>query len=301
MRNAFAQKITEIGKIDQRVILLSGDIGNRLFDDFKTAQPERFLNCGVAEQNMTGVAAGLAIGGYRPFTYTIAPFCTTRCLEQIKIDVAYHDVPVTIVSVGAGLAYAGLGPTHHACEDIAFLRAIPNMNVICPADKWEVRAAVKAVLEQNNPSYIRLGKKGEPEIHSGEINDFSIGQGIEVLRGDDVAIIATGNIVHEALISVENLRKKGISCSLISLHTVKPLDQKLILDVVKKYKLIVSIEEHSVIGGLGSSISEFLFRHECNNCNFYSLGTPDKFYKESGSQLHARSVLELDSQNIEKA
>jgi transketolase len=144
MRNAFADELTKLGDQDSRVVMLSGDIGNRLFDKFKAKHPARFFNCGVAEANMMGVAAGMAMNGLRPVAYTITPFVTTRCLEQIRTDVCYHEAPVTIVAVGAGLAYAGLGPTHHACEDISFLRSIPNMVVICPGDAFEVRAALQA-------------------------------------------------------------------------------------------------------------------------------------------------------------
>ncbi len=145
--------------------MLSGDIGNRLFDKFRAEHPSRFYNCGVAEANMTGVAAGMALSGMRPVTYTITPFVTTRCLEQIRTDVCYHDVPVIVVAVGAGLSYAGLGPTHHACEDIAFLRSLPNMMVICPGDAFEVRAALRAALQQDRRSIFAWASSGEPEVH----------------------------------------------------------------------------------------------------------------------------------------
>src|SRR5262245_50146263 len=166
MRNAFADELTKLGRADDRVVMLSGDIGNRLFDKFKDACPDRFYNCGVAEANMMGVAAGMALSGLRPVAYTITPFITTRCLEQIRVDVCYHNVPVTIVAVGAGMAYASLGPTHHACEDISLLRSLPNMKVVCPADAHEVRAAMRAAMHQDGPVYIRLGKKGEPNVHA---------------------------------------------------------------------------------------------------------------------------------------
>ena len=165
MRNAFAEAIAEAAATDKRVVLLSGDIGNRLFDAFKDKFPDRFYNCGVAEANMTSMAAGMAMCGLRPFTYTITPFATTRVMEQIRVDICYHNVPVAIVGTGSGLSYASLGPTHHSCEDVAFLRALPNMTVICPADAAEVRRAVAAVLEIAGPVYLRLGKKGEPTVH----------------------------------------------------------------------------------------------------------------------------------------
>src|SRR5262245_37500104 len=162
MRNAFAAEVTALAGQDERVVLLMGDIGNRLFNDFRDRHPERFFNCGIAEANMTGMAAGMAACGLRPVTYTIAPFVTTRCLEQVRVDVCYHRLPVTIVGVGAGLSYASLGATHQACEDIAFLRALPGMTVVCPADPLEVRLALRAALRHPGPVYLRLGKKGEP-------------------------------------------------------------------------------------------------------------------------------------------
>ena len=158
MRNAFAQEITALAAEDKRIVLLSGDIGNRLFDPYKKQFPDRFYNCGVAEANMTSVAAGMALSGLRPVTYTIAAFNTVRCLEQIRVDVCYQGLPVVIVGVGGGLSYAALNATHHALEDVAFLRILPNMTVICPGDAWEVRAAVRAAIKHNGPVYVRLGK-----------------------------------------------------------------------------------------------------------------------------------------------
>src|ERR1700741_2837155 len=211
MRNAFADELTRLGNDDPGVVMLSGDIGNRLFDKFKDKHPSRFFNCGVAEANMMGVAAGMAMNGLRPVAYTITPFVTTRCLEQIRTDVCYHEAPVTIVSVGGGLAYAGLGPTHHACEDIAFLRAIPNMVVICPADAWEVRAAMRAALRQDHPVYIRMGKKGEPKIHSAMPADFGIGKALPIKTGSDVCLLSTGNMLPEAAEAAHLLEGHGVS------------------------------------------------------------------------------------------
>src|ERR1700733_15877424 len=197
MRNAFTDELTKLGDQDERIVMLSGDIGNRLFDKFKDKHPSRFFNCGVAEQNMMGVAAGLAMNGLRPVAYTITPFVTTRCLEQIRTDVCYHEAPVTIVAVGAGLAYSGLGPTHHACEDISFLRSLPNMVVICPGDAFEVRAALQASMKQDRPVYIRMGKKGEPVVHPGPLENFRIGKAMTVSEGKDVCLLSTGNMLPE--------------------------------------------------------------------------------------------------------
>ncbi len=293
MRNAFADELTALGNDDSRLVMLSGDIGNKLFDKFRAAHPERFINCGVAEQNMTGVAAGLAMSGMRPITYTITPFCTTRCLEQIRTDAAYHDVPVTVVSVGAGLAYAGLGPTHHACEDIAFLRAIPNMIVIAPGDAWEVRAALRAVMQQNKPAYIRMGKKGEPVVHKGRLDNFKIGESITIEQGSDVCLLSTGNMLPEVIETAHALKEKGVSAEVVSFHTVKPLDEKRLQDAFSRYKLVATIEEHSLIGGFGSAVAEWIVDSGIAPKKFLRFGTPDAFFKKSGEQEFAREQLEL--------
>lgn len=298
MRNAFADELTKLGDDDARIVMLSGDIGNRLFDAFKDKHPDRFLNCGVAEANMTGLAAGLAMNGLRPVTYTITPFVTTRCLEQIRTDVCYHDVPVTIVAVGAGLAYAGLGPTHHACEDIAFLRALPNMVVICPGDAWEVRAALRAVMKQDKPAYIRMGKKGEPKVHKGPIENFAIGKAITIADGKDVCLLSTGNMLPEAIEAGKILGEKGISARVVSFHTVKPLDDDCLRDALTRFKVVATIEEHSLIGGFGSAVTEWAVDKGMDTRKLVRLGTPDKFFKESGEQEHAREQLGLSAHHI---
>jgi len=298
MRNEFADELTKLGNDDPRVVMLSGDIGNRLFDKFREAHPSRFFNCGVAEQNMMGLAAGMAMSGLRPVTYTITPFMTTRCLEQIRTDACYHEVPVTIVAVGAGLAYAGLGPTHHACEDIAFLRAIPNMNVICPGDAWEVRAALRAAMKQDKPCYIRMGKKGEPLLHSGTIDDFAIGKAITMRDGSDVCILSTGNILPEALHAADDLAAKGVSARVVSFHTVKPLDQDCLRSAFEKFRLVVSVEEHSLVGGFGSAVAEWLADSGTVGTRLLRIGTPDAFFKLSGEQEFAREKLGLTGHQI---
>jgi transketolase len=293
MRNAFADELSKLGDEDSRVVMLSGDIGNRLFDKFKDSHPERFFNCGVAEANMTGLAAGLAMNGLRPITYTITPFVTTRCLEQIRTDICYHDLPVTIVAVGAGLAYAGLGPTHHACEDIALLRALPNMLVICPGDAWEVRAALRAVMKQDKPAYIRMGKKGEPRVHKNALSDFQIGRAIAVTEGGDICILSTGNMLPEAVEVGRLLGERGLSAQVVSFHTVKPLDGACLSEALDRFKLVVTIEEHSLIGGFGSAVSEWAVDRRLDTRKLLRIGTPDKFFKESGEQEHAREQLRL--------
>jgi transketolase len=298
MRNAFSDELTRLGDDDERVVMLSGDIGNRLFDKFKDRHPERFFNCGVAEANMTGLAAGLAMNGLRPVTYTIAPFVTTRCLEQIRTDLCYHNLPVTIVAVGAGLAYAGLGPTHHACEDIAFLRSLPNMRVVCPGDAWEVRAALRATMRQDSPVYIRMGKRGEPVVHAGPVEDFAIGRAITIVEGDEVCLLSTGNMLPEAVAAGERLRAHGISARIVSFHTVKPLDAAMLDDALDNFALVVTIEEHSLIGGFGAAVAEWAVDRGRDTRKLLRIGTPDAFFKESGEQEHARERLGLTGHQI---
>lgn len=298
MRNAFADELTRLGDEDARVVMLSGDIGNRLFDKFKAKHALRFFNCGVAEANMMGVAAGMAMNGLRPVAYTITPFITTRCLEQIRTDVCYHEAPVTIVAVGAGLAYSDLGPTHHACEDIAFLRSIPNMIVICPGDAFEVRAALRASLQQDRPVYIRLGKKGEPVVHSGPLADFAIGKAITMARGSDACLLSTGNMLPEAIEAAHTLEKRGLSVEVVSFHTVKPLDEACLTDVFARFPLVATIEEHSLIGGFGAAVAEWLIDNCVRPRQFIRFGTPDAFFKKSGEQEYAREVLGLSAHQI---
>jgi transketolase len=289
--------MTELAATDERIVILSGDIGNRLFDTFKEKFPKRFYNCGVSEANMTSMAAGLAMCGLRPFTYTITPFATTRALEQIRIDVCYHNVPVTIVGTGSGLSYASLGPTHHSCEDVAMLRCLPNMTVICPADSTEVRYSLSAVLKHDGPAYIRLGKKGEPAVHGSTI-EFTIGKGITVREGTDICILGLGNVVHLAAGAADILKSHGISTKVVSMHTVKPLDDLLLEDSFNRYKLVVVVEEHSRIGGLASSIAEWIAERRMSAEKLLTFGTPDEFVSHAGDQNYVRRQVGLTPEAI---
>lgn len=300
MRDAFAAEVTELAKEDERLVLLSGDIGNRLFDKYKQGFPNRFFNCGVAEANMITMAAGMALCGLRPVTYTITPFTTTRCLEQIRVDICYHHVPVIIAGVGGGLSYASLGATHHSCEDIAFLRMLPGMTVICPGDAVEVRQALRAALSHDGPVYIRLGKKGEPVVHK-EIPHFVVGKSITVRPGKDVCLLSTGNMLPVAVEAVEKLGGEGISARLESFHTVKPLDEELLAEVFGTCNTVVTIEEHSRLGGLGGSIAEWLSDHPHPKARLLRLGTADKFIHEAGEQEYARHCQGLTPEGICKS
>ncbi|NGX28418.1 MAG: 1-deoxy-D-xylulose-5-phosphate synthase [Candidatus Anoxychlamydiales bacterium] len=298
MRNAFAETITKLASLDQRIVLLSGDIGNRLFDPFKKLFPNRFYNCGVAEANMTSVAAGLALSGLKPITYTIAPFNTTRCLEQIKIDICYHNAPVIIVGVGAGLSYASLGGSHQSCEDISFLRSLPNMNIVSPCDSYELIALLKEAVKIDKPLYFRMGKKNEPLIYD-KIPNLKIGKGNIIKKGKDICIISYGPILHEALLAADILKEKEkINAQIISMHTIKPLDTDLLKDIFNNFSSVISIEEHSIIGGLGSSIAEWMIDSDIKNKRLLRIGTPDSFFSPIGSQTFVRKKLKIDAENI---
>jgi transketolase len=287
MRNAFAKKITELAKKDERIVLLSGDIGNRLFDDFKANCPTRFYNCGVAEANMMGVAAGMAMSGLRPVCYTITPFLTYRCMEQIRVDVCYHHVPVVIVGTGSGLSYASLGATHHSCEEMGMLRLLPGLNVIAPADEVEVRGSLEAALLSKNPSYIRIGKKGEPVVHKSK-PEFVIGKAITMQDGKDACLLAAGTVLSVAMDAAAALASKGISTRVVSFHTIKPLDTALLSEVFAKFAVVGTVEEHSVLGGLGGSVAEWLADQPKPAGRLVRFGTADEFLHLTCEQEEAR-------------
>ncbi len=292
MRNAFAKQITRLAEQDERVALLSGDIGNRLFDEFKVKCPNRFYNCGVAEANMMGVAAGMAMSGLRPVCYTITPFITYRCLEQIRVDVCYHHVPVVIVGTGAGLSYASLGGTHHSCEEMGMLRLLPGLTVVAPADEQEVRAGLKAALKHPGPVYMRIGKKGEPVVHKTE-PEFVIGRAILVQTGTEVCLLSAGTMLPVAMAAAQLLAQGGVSAQVVSFHTLKPLDEELLRDVFARFRLVATLEEHSVLGGLGGSVAEWRAEQSNGVARLVRFGTRDEFLHETCEQEQAREYFGL--------
>lgn len=304
MRNAFAKEVLEIARRDERVVLLMGDIGNRLFDPFKAEFPERFFNCGIAEANMISVAAGLANEGFRPVCYTIAPFVTYRVLEQIRVDVCYHQQPVTLVGTGAGLSYAGLGATHHSCEDIAVMRALPDMQVLAPADSNELVSCLNAAITSDKATYLRIGKKGEPLVYEAPPK-VRLGSSLSHRKGRDVAILSCGTLLSSALEASELLGAKGIQCSVTSCYSVKPMDESTVREKAKESRLLVSLEEHSVVGGFGSAVAELLSSPGEVAKPLLRLGTADEFLHETSTQPSAREHFGLlphqIAESIEKA
>lgn len=297
MRNAFADEITKLGVEDERIVLLSADIGNRLFDDFKVKCPGRFYNCGVAEANMVGVAAGMAMAGLRPVCYTITNFVTYRCIEQIRVDVCYHHQAVIIVGTGSGLSYASLGGTHHSVEEMGMLRLLPGLAVLAPADSMEVRGALRAALQETFPVYMRIGKKGEPVIHS-SIPELKIGKAIVVREGKDVCILSAGNMLPTCLDAAERLARNGCSARVVSFHTVKPLDEACLREAFGECAVVATVEEHSILGGLGGSVAEWLSDQTGLRGRLVRFGTRDEFLHETCEQESARKIFGLTAENI---
>ena len=287
MRNAFANSITDLARKNDRIVLLSGDIGNRLFDDFKQNYPNRFFNCGVAEAGMTGISAGLASSGLLPVTYTISTFNTLRCIEQIKLDICYPCLPVVIVGTGAGLSYAKLGATHHSTDDIGMMRLLPNIRILCPADSIEVRHALESAIFSKRPTYIRLGKKGEKKVHD---DNKSLGEGksIVVREGEGIAIIGVGNTVQLGLEVVVELEKKGKKPNLTSLYSVKPLDEEMLDELFRNFEKIVILEEHFYMGGACSTILEWGATRGKDLTKIKGFGLPNKFFSPTSSQQMLR-------------
>ncbi|MEM7680323.1 MAG: transketolase C-terminal domain-containing protein [Planctomycetota bacterium] len=292
MRNAFADELLKIALEDPKVVMLSGDIGNRLFDEFKAKAPDRFFNCGVAEANLIGVAAGLAMDGFRPVAYTIVPFITARCLEQIRVDLCYHNLPVTVVGVGGGLSYASLGGTHHACEDLAMLRCLPEMNVYAPADAMEVRGCLRSALSHDAPAYVRIGKKREPVFHE-SIPACKPGGSVQLKEGADAVLLACGNILPVVMDAADALAKRGVHAAVHSAYGVKPLDTALLQTVFAKTSVVATIEEHTLVGGFGSAVAEWLVDRTAEGfapaARLLRLGTGDRYLHEAGSQAYART------------
>jgi transketolase len=245
---------------------------------------------------MMSVAAGMGLCGLRPIVYTITPFTTTRCLEQIRVDVAYHNSPVIIVGTGSGLSYASLGPTHHSLEDFAILRAIPNIQILAPWDASSLRASLSQALASNVPTYIRIGKKGEKDI-TDIMNMPSMDSGLTIQVGNELCIIATGTIAHEAIKVSHKLNEFGHMHELVLLHLIKPTPRMAIESIIKRHQNVFVMEEHSIIGGLGEAC-EVINSRIGNLCKVTIFGTTDKFLHNVGSQQYAQKYFEIDCEKI---
>jgi transketolase len=303
VRTAFIETLCELAAKDERIWLLTGDLGFSVLERFSDRFPDRFVNAGVAEQNMTSVAAGLAQCGKIVFTYSIANFPTLRCLEQIRNDVCFHNANVKVTAVGGGLTYGTLGYTHHSVEDLAVLRSLPNMTVVAPGDPVESRLATQAIVAHSGPCYLRLGADPlgekalqEPIVHKAD-PAFVLGRAIPVREGKQLTLMSTGGMLKTVVEAAEELAGDGIEAAVLSLHTVKPIDQEAILAAADKTRLIMTVEEHSLVGGLGSAVAEVLAKARLGRVAFCSLGLEEGSMRR-GSQQHLRELAGLTPESI---
>lgn len=303
MRDTFVKTLIEEAKKDKNIELVTGDLGFGVLKPYFEQLPNQFTNAGIAEQNMTGVAAGMALCGKTVFTYSIGNFPTLRCIEQIRNDCAYPHANVKIVCVGGGFVYGSLGMSHQATEDIAILRALPEVTVVCPGDLVEAAEATKAIAHTPGTVYLRLGRGGEKRVHN-KIDNFQIGKAIKIREAkadcnNKVALFSTGAILDEATEAAGILEKEGIGVEEYSFHTVKPIDKDVILDCANRYDYIVTVEEHNVIGGFASAVSEVITDSD-ENVRLIKIGLNDEYCSKVGNQKYLRAQYGMTAQDIVK-
>lgn len=293
MRDSFIQRLTELAQRDPRIMLLTGDLGFGVLNDYMRRCPRQFLNAGVAEQNMTGLATGLALEGHVVFTYSIGNFAFMRCLEQIRNDAAYHDCNVNVVAIGGGFSYGALGISHHATEDLAIMRSLPAVTVVAPGDDWEAAEATEALARAPGTSYLRLDRCGAGSTQQpGEA--FRLGQARMLRDGRDLTLVATGGILSEVLQAADALAAAGIHCRVLSMHTLKPLDAEALRRAAWETGGVITIEEHTVEGGLGGAAAEALLEAGAIPDVFCRIGLRAGFSSLVGSQSYLRARYGLD-------
>ena len=284
MRQACLNMVYELAKADERIFFIGSDLGVGVLDQFKEEMPGRFFMEGISEANVVGVAAGLALEGRIPYVNTIATFITRRCFEQLVNDLCLHNVPVRLIGNGGGLVYAPLGPTHEAIEDLAIMRAIPNMTVVAPADADEMRRFMPQTVDYPGPIYIRLAKGYDPIVSTDE-TPFQIGKAISMRDGSDALVVTTGITLKLALQAADSLTERGVGVKVLHVHTIKPLDAEAILDYAAEVPAIVTVEEHTVVGGLGSAVAEIIAEAGFDpGKRFRRIDIPDVFPDQYGSQ-----------------
>lgn len=293
MRTAFTQALERLAEMDPNIWLVTGDLGFSVLERFRDRFPERYINVGVAEQNMIGIAAGLAESGRCVFTYSIANFATLRCLEQIRNDVCYHNANVKVVAVGGGLSYGAQGYTHHGIEDLAILRALPEIKVVAPGDPIETDIAVRSLAAHRGPAYLRLGKATEPVVHATTQN-LELDRVIPVREGTDVCLLAIGGMLAPAVAAATRLATAGLQVAVKSVPTLKPLDTAAIRDAARRYPVLITAEEHTVAGGLGSAVAEVLAECTQERPFFRRYALPDRLHHLIGSQEFLRVSLAGD-------
>lgn len=303
MRNAFVHSILEMAKTDRNIEVVTGDLGFGVLKPFWEACPDQFINAGIAEQNMTAMAAGMALEGKTVFTYSIGNFPTLRCIEQIRNDCAYHGANVNIVCVGGGYVYGSLGVSHHATEDMAVMQSLPDVAVFAPADRVEAAAVAKAVVNIPGTCYIRLGRGGE-RIARESIDEFQVGKAIPVCKGSRVAIFSTGDIYGEVAEAVALLKETGICPTVYTFPTVKPMDAETIRACAESHELIVTCEEHNLKGGFGAAVAEVLAetptKEGQSRACLLRIGIPDTYCTAVGDQQYLRGLYGLTGPQIAK-
>lgn len=288
MRNAFSDALVAAAVADPRVLLLTGDHGYALFDQFRKKCPQQYINCGVAEQNMVGVAAGLAKAGFRPVVYGLAAFVPIRVLEQIKIDICYEKLPVILIGDGAGLVYSHLGTSHQSTEDIACARSIPDLMVLSPADRHEMKACMELAFHDAGPTYLRMGKSDRGDVHAGPVK-LLVGQLLQLRLGSArTTILATGSMVRTALELIE----RGVDADVWSVPSIKPISSEIVISIASHSNRLITLEEHSVSGGLGSAVAEVMSVR--NPPLLLRLGSPDRFSSSCGSWNHLLQEHQID-------
>ena len=297
MRDTFVKTLVEIAKEDKNIELVTGDLGFGVLKPFWEQLPNQFTNAGIAEQNMTTVAAGMALEGKTVFTYSIGNFPTLRCLEQIRNDCAYHNANVKIVCIGGGFVYGSLGMSHHATEDIAVLRALPDVVVMAPGDLVEAQEATKAIAQYKGTCYLRLGRGGEKRIHD-RIEHFQIGKAIRVHDGEKVAIFSTGAIFEEVQGAYDLLNRQGLSPAVYTFPTVKPIDKDVICACAKDFDLLVTCEEHNIVGGFGSAVAKVMAEMPAKRAHLMRIGMQDMYATKVGSQAYLREQYGMSAKQI---
>ena len=297
MRATFGLIAMELVKKYPDLMITTSDVSTSAgLDRYKNKYPDKFIDVGIAEQNLIGVSAGLSSEGFKVISTTFSPFQTLRCCEQIKVHLGYMKHKICMVGLASGLVLGNLGFTHCSIEDIGSLRSIPNISIVVPSDPFELFKALNAAIEHKNSVYIRLTAGANSKIINAKDYEFKIGKAVEILPGKDVAIIGCGNILGNCLEAASILREKKIQCSVVNMHTIKPIDKEIITDIAKENKLIVTVEEHNVIGGLGSSVAEIL-SGERNNCKLVRVGIND-FYSSGGSYEYLKDIYGLSVEKI---
>ncbi len=299
MRNNLVKTICEEAANNKNIIFVTGDLGYNVLNPFYERFPDRFINAGISEQNMTSVAAGLALSGKCVFTYSIGSFSTLRCIEQIRNDICYHNANVKVVALAAGFAYGQLGMSHHATEDIACMRSLPNITVFSPCDPYETVAITKEAIKLNTPCYIRLGRGGEPNLWS-EYHPIKIGKAYEMFHGKDIIIFGTGSIVKEAINAINELKKSNIDVGLATFPTIKPIDKEYVTKCSKEYAVIISLEEHNIVGGFGSAVAEVLSEIQEKHAVLKRIGLKDEFTSIVGDTEYLRHYYHMDSSELIK-